>query len=366
VSGISSPSLEVQLTPIEVRHLQSGMTVDLLRPPDVRWSAFLRETDHDFYYLPAYVELCASNDGGEAAALFVEQAGQRLLLPILLRPIEGAIRDAATPYGYSGPLTVGQTDTRFVLDALVAIQQFFKERGVVSLFVRSHPLLSPPLEGAPGTLVNHGLTVSIDLTLSSEELWRRTSSSHRNEIRKALRLGHAASVDNGFTHLDAFMRLYRATMVRVEADACYAFTDEYFAALRTALGSRLHLCIVDIGGDVAGGGLFVETGGLIQYHLSGTDPRFIAERPTKLMLHFIRMWAKERGLLRLHLGGGVGGVEDSLFRFKAGFSTDRHPFQTLRMICDEAGYSELVDRTARGPEVSAALSYFPAYRRSAS
>ena len=54
---------------------------------------------------------------------------------------------------------------------------------------------------------------------------------------------------------------------------------------------------------------------------------FQRERPTKLMLHFVRTWAKDRGLRRLRLGGGVGGKEDSLYRFKAGFSTDRHAFE---------------------------------------
>ena len=41
-------------------------------------------------------------------------------------------------------------------------------------------------------------------------------------------------------------------------------------------------------GEIAGGGLSVETRGLLQYHLSGSDHRFQRERPTKLMLHFVR------------------------------------------------------------------------------
>ena len=81
------------------------------------------------------------------------------------------------------------------------------------------------------------------------------------------------------------------------------------------------------------------------------------------MLHFVRTWAKSRGLQRLHLGGGVGASEDSLFRFKAGFSTDRHPFRTLRVVLDELAYADLV--RARQPQSDPGdhTGFFPLYRK---
>jgi hypothetical protein len=64
----------------------------------------------------------------------------------------------------------------------------------------------------------------------------------------------------------------------------------------------------------------------------------------------------------LHLGGGRGGAEDSLFRFKAGFSDRRHAFATWRWVVRPEAYERLcaARRAAGGPEPPA--GFFPAYR----
>jgi len=82
------------------------------------------------------------------------------------------------------------------------------------------------------------------------------------------------------------------------------------------------------------------------------------------MIHAAREWAKERGNRILHLGGGNGAQHDSLFYFKAGFSKERHPFITWRIITDEAAYDTLVGRWQACLNVRAGErnGYFPAYR----
>jgi lipid II:glycine glycyltransferase (peptidoglycan interpeptide bridge formation enzyme) len=186
---------------------------------------------------------------------------------------------------------------------------------------------------------------------------------HRNQIQKALRSGHRAYFDDGFERMDAFAAIYRETMGRVSASEYYQFADDYFRALREALGPRVRLCVVEIEGEVAAGGLFVETGPLLQYHLSATDGRFRREAPTKLMLHYVRGWAQERGVRCLHLGGGVGGAEDSLFAFKAGFATDRHRYRTLRVVTDRDAYAALVAAHDPSADPADCGGFFPLYRR---
>jgi hypothetical protein len=86
------------------------------------------------------------------------------------------------------------------------------------------------------------------------------------------------------------------------------------------------------------------------------------------MFDYVRFWAKERGNKVFHLGGGVGSSKDSLYNFKAGFSKQRHPFLTLRLILDEEKYRYLGDCRAKylkiQPEVLVKSNYFPAYRSS--
>ena len=72
-------------------------------------------------------------------------------------------------------------------------------------------------------------------------------------------------------------------------------------------------------------GLFFERQGIVQYHLSGSRRPALRRQPTKLMMDDMVAWAQARGNRVLHLGGGVGGREDSLFHFKAGLLGLAHP-----------------------------------------
>jgi hypothetical protein len=326
------------------------------------WEAVLRAARHDFYHLPAYVALCAVQERGQPRALLVTDGRRTMLLPLVIRGIPGRGFDASSPYGYPGPVGIGTDDPAFLRIAFVTGGEVLHGAGIVSAFVRLHPLLNPVPPQGIGTVVRHGETVSIDLTLPTEELWAQTRLNHRRDITRAVRLGYVARMDEQWRHLEAFKRLYRATMARRSADPFYFFEDAYFDGLREALGESLHLCVVEKDGVIAAAGLFVEINGIVQYHLSGTGDAFRAVQPTKLMMHFVRGWAKDRANQVLHLGGGVGGDSDSLLQFKVGFSPLRHTFNTLRMVIDEAEYGRLV--AARDPlfDPDARSGFFPLYR----
>jgi hypothetical protein len=71
----------------------------------------------------------------------------------------------------------------------------------------------------------------------------------------------------------------------------------------------------------------------------------------------VRRWAAERGDRVIHLGGGRGGSNDSLFAFKARFSPRRHEFYTGRWVLDPRRYDRLA-QLAPDPDPG----YFPPYR----
>jgi hypothetical protein len=334
----------------------------LLRVGDEDWTSFLHEAEYDFYHLPGYARLSAAEEGGEPRAICVEDGESRLLLPLIIRPVAGDVHDARSPYGYPGPIVAGSEGLTFVRDALIEGKRVLASEGIVSLFVRFHPLLNRSVPEGVGTLVRHGDTVSVDLTLPTEALWRQTRHGHRNDINRSLKAGHWVGIDSAWRHFETFKHLYRRTMTRVSADESYFFDDAYFEGLRKELGERLRLVVVEIDGSVAAAGLFVETCGIVQYHLSASDDRFARNQPTKLMLHFVRGWAKERGDRWLHLGGGIAAADDSLLQFKAGFSPLLYPFYTLRIVVLEQEYRRLV-ATHRPSRDSVHRDYFPAYRR---
>jgi ribosomal protein S18 acetylase RimI-like enzyme len=337
-----------------------GRLLDVDAP---EWGAVLRAARHDFYHLPAYVALSARQMGGQPHALYIADGQRTMLLPLVVRGIPGGGDDATSPYGYPGPIGIGTDDPAFLRVSLAAGRQVLHDAGLVSAFVRLHPLLnSTPPEGV-GTVVRHGETVCIDLTLPTDELWAQTRLNHRRDITRAVRLGFVARMDDEWRHLESFKRLYRETMERRLATPFYFFDDAYFEGLRDALGESLNLCVVENDGAVAAAGLFVETNGIVQYHLSGTGDAYHSVQPTKLMMHFVRGWARDRGNQVMHLGGGVGGDNDSLMQFKLGFSPRRHTFATLRMVIDEREYGRLVE--ARDPRLDpgARGGFFPLYRQ---
>src|SRR5215203_2739994 len=338
------------------------MRAELLRVDAAEWAAFLDHAQHDLYHLPAYVGLGATQEGGEARSLLIVDGGRSMLLPLIVRPIPGGGFDATSPYGFPGPLLSGTQDHMFMRDALLAGKRILDSLGIISVFVRLHPLLnlSPP-EGV-GTIVEHGDTVVVDLSLSDDDLWRQTRHNHRRGINKATREGYVARIDEAWTHYETFKGLYRATMKRRSAMPYYFFDDAYFDRLRTVLGHGMSLCVVEIGGAIAAAGLFVETCGIVEYHLSGSDEAFAHEGPSKLMMHFVRAWAKSRGNVWMHLGGGVGGTDDSLMHFKSGFSPLRRTYRTLADDDPEREYAQLVSAHDPSLDPTMADGFFPLYR----
>lgn len=347
------------------------MIAELLSPQDPRWGEALQSLPHDVYHLPAYASFLARYEGGEAVALLVRSGEAALLVPLLLKEVPeelgalGRWLDATSPYGYASPVLTPGVPATVAGDLFRAGQDVLAAAGVVCGFLRMHPLfpLPPGAAERAGTLVQHGQTVWVDLTDGAETACGAIRSNQRYDIRKLKRAGFEPEVDR-WERFDAFVETYLETMRRLSAHDSYLFSTEYFQGLRDALGSALHLVsVASPTGDLAAAGLFSELNGVVQYLFSGTAEAHLRQAPTKLMLEHAIRWSAERGNRVLHLGGGVGGREDSLFNFKAGFSRLRSDFHSLRVVYDRERYEHLISRHAsslNGEEI--APGFFPPYR----
>lgn len=336
------------------------MRVSLIETDDPRWERSLANAAFDFYHLPAYAELAAREEGGSATALHVSADAQELLLPLIIREIPGGGRDLTSPYGYPGPLIRSSCDLSFLNAALGAGVRHLADQGFVSLFVRMHPLLCPDPPTGVGTVVHHGPTVVVDLRRTDDQWWSGMRKSHRQQVVRALRDGHRGRVDEEFKAFGFFKAAYHRTMERLGAEPSYYFSDSYFDDLRASLGDRLKLVVLERRDRVWAAGLFVEVNGMVQTHLSADDGSYRRGGAKKLLYAFVRDWARARGDRWFHLGGGAA-LESSLLSFKMGFSPDRRPFNTLRVILREDAYAALAQ--ARSADAADATGYFPAYRR---
>lgn len=338
------------------------MKARLIGPDATAWAEVLAQARHDVYHLPGYVAAAAHAEQGEGVALLVEDQSQRLLLPLVVRQITNGLRDAISPYGYSGPLVAGEADRGFAPRAMAVGASYLGSIGIVSLLVRLHPLLTiAGLEDA-GEVVTNGRVVVIDLSLSDEELWRQTRDNHRRGINRSIRLGHDFSFETSDEAYGDFIELYRETMARLSATDYYLFDDEYFEMLRRDLAPVLRLATIRIDDTLAAAGLFTAEDGIIQLHLAGRSEASADLSPTKLMYHNVRSWGRQRGDRWLCLGGGFGGEDDSLMHFKRGFSPQTRPYEQLRVVLDREAYRELTPALVEAGERGVDERYFPAYR----
>jgi hypothetical protein len=363
---------------VEDARVEAGarLQAELVGPGSRRWTDVLRSMRHDFYHLPEYVEFAARRqEPGEPLAFVAEEDGHRCVVPLVVRPVPGALTenggvwfDASGPRGYPG-LLVALDPTRdagdFVDRAIAGLKDCLRERGIVAAFVRLHPVLAPPVEALrrSGTVVHHGESISIDLTLSREELWHQTDHGHRQGIAKALRAGYTARIDDTWERFDGFVDIFQQTMRRLDAAPYWHLSSDYFHDLRNTLGDRIHLSVVERGDELAAAGLLTEVDGLVEYHLSGTADAHLRASPSKLLIDHSRWWAKDRGNDIFHLTGSLR-PGDPLSQFKAGFSPIAHPVWTWRVVADPAGYAGLAQAwaAAHGVPAGSPDGYFPAYR----
>lgn len=327
----------------------------------------LSRVPHDFYALPCFTALDASWGGGTAVAY--HDAEEDVLIPLVLHAFPDGVAEAVSPYGYPGIVANGPSEA-----VRAAIERYLRagqDAGIVTSFVRLHPLLNADIPEAlqsldACTVVEHGPTVSVSLAEDDAAWLSGLSKGLRRDIRVLDREGYTVEFDAPDA-LDAFLACYHASMDRLDAADMYLFDRDYVERLLDCLGEAITVCVVKSGeGEPACAGLFTCVDGLAQYHLSGTNPDHFSLGPNKLMIVAARTWARERGGRTFHLGGGVGGREDGLFKFKQRFGHRLTPFRTMRLIHDRARYDTLhqdwLDRNelAEAPDPR----FFPVYRQS--
>jgi hypothetical protein len=289
----------------------------------------------DAYYRRPYVEAAALLDKGRPFLL--EHDGARFAGIERDEP-----RDVVTPYGYGGPTADGFWD---------AYEEWARERGVVTTFVRFHPLYGNQ-RGAPIHVDELAPTVAWRLD-PGRDLIAGLHFKHRNKVSKAENAGATVAQDEG---LGEFVPLYEDTMRRVHADDFYFFEPAYWERLGELPLVRFD---AEIAGEVVASALCLATPPWLHYHLSGTTDAGRTTGSSTLVLLEAARWAQANGYERFHLGGGLGGKEDSLHHFKARFDPEGLvPAAVGKAIHDEDAYRRL----SGGSEV-AFEGFFPAYRR---
>jgi len=352
------------------------------------WRALLaRLPPHrrDLHYLPEYGLVYADTYGYEPLLAVWEREDELVLHAFVRRALDALpciatsnaherYTDAATPYGYGGPLVGDETSAGRTLRAFdAAYRNWCSTERIAAEFVCLHPLLAnhePLIACGVAAARATKEVVVIDLSLPEDALWSQVSRGTRSSIQRARREGVVIEqVEPDDAALATFRGLYVETMRRRGAAARWFFPETYFSACVHRLGTRgSALFFARCEGEVAAAYLILNDTHTAYYHFGASEARWLALRPNNLLMYETVLWAKRRGLVRYHLGGGVSsGETDSLLRFKSSFGGSRALLYTYGRVLNEDVYRHLCalkvehERSAREP--IADPDYFPLYRR---
>lgn len=324
---------------------------------DPRWLTTLDEVAHSIYQRPEYVRMESHLNNSRPVAYLFEEAGRVLLLPLELRSMPTATAPSSGDWcialSESGPCVSGfrapiedQNHERsaFMAKAIGAFSRDMNEARIAACHLRSHSLSNGHLELRQyGETISDGTIVYCDLSLSDEELWRQTRRRDRSYINRTRRNGFRVIRDHRWRRLDEFASTYCATFPDNRSLKPLPEVRRYLSQFRDDLDGRASLfLVVDSRNRLAGGGVFTECGGNVEYHLGGVSNHFRNEQPSKLMLHNVRLWAKARGHRYFQLGGGSGAEIDTLLHFKRSFSKSTATISNGCIVANSTAYQRWI------------------------
>lgn len=253
---------------------------------------------------------------------------------------ENKFFDWETPYGYGGPLTDSPISEITQREFLDEIRQYCKDKGVVSQFVRFHPLLENYYT-LPLVIETRYLrdTIYID-TESPELIMSNMDGKNRNMVRKAIK-NNVTIVKKDITEFDDFLSMYNETMKKNGADEYYIFDRNYFESLIDLKDNAFILYAMYEDMPISASIMYFNDR-YMHYHLSGSRTEYRKYSPSNLLLYDAACIASEMGIKKFHLGGGMA-PDDSLFGFKKQFNKNgRAKFVVGRTIFDQSAYDHLL------------------------
>ncbi len=327
-----------------------------------QWTNYLNKSiEFDFYHTWFYHSI---DERGKPLLFVYEEESDFIAIPFIKREIvDSDLFDLTSVYGYSGPVSNRRMeDIPFfmILNFKLAFEEFLREYKIVSVFSRLHPFIKQNiLLNHLGGLRDNGKTVYIDFSISLE---KQRENYHKRLLRQIRQLREKTYVIKEATtqkEIEIFTEIYQENMDRLFASADYYYGKEYFQNLVNNQFFSCKLMLIYDDDKIICGAIVGCSNSIIRNHLSATHVDYIKDSPSKLLTDEISVIGRNMGLQYFHLGGGVGGKEDSLFSFKASFSNLFLEDYIWCYIANEEAYQLLVDQKKNQDHNQ---TFFPLYR----
>jgi hypothetical protein len=327
------------------------------------WTSYIsRAAAYDFYHTWYYHKL----ESPETARLYVYEEGAHFIaFPLVLRAIEGsAYHDLTCVYGYTGPianLPFDQFNPDFRLRFQQAFLQQLRADKIVSIFSRLHPFFKQDqvLKDLSGVFPN-GKSVAIDIRVPIEVQRAGYHKSYRQQIRILREKGYEVREAKSPEAIQTYSEIYIENMKRVGASDFYLFTPTYFEQLLASPEYESKLMLVYLNNEIVSGGVVICSNKIMQVHLMSTRTEHLSLSPPKLVVDEASVIGRALGYEFINLGGGLNFKEDSLFKWKAGFTKLFLDYNSWRYIADPEVYKRLLEE--KGIPADVEVDFFPLYR----
>lgn len=325
------------------------------------WTGYLKKASfYDAYHTLGYHTLDTT---GEPVLFVYEEGEDFIALPLIKRAIAYTkLCDFTSSYGYSGPVSnkpIENLSYDLIENFKHSFLAFMEDNQAVSVFSRLNPFSNQflLLEKLGGVKAN-GKTLYIKLKHSLEDQRSRYNRRLIRQIRQLRNRGYSVKFAETQEEITIFSKMYIENMKRVGAHPNYFFDEKYFSSLLKCSDFECKLMLIYDGNEIICGAIVIWVASVMRNHLSATKESHVHFSPSKLLTEEISLFGRSLGIEYFHLGGGVGGKEDSLFKFKSSFSNQLLEDKIWCFIADENAYNLLV----KEKNIDVNRNFFPLYR----
>ena len=338
--------------------------LDLSQSPE--WDRLVQSfSNYDVYYLSGYVKAFHIHGDGDPFLMYYTSPDLRAMYVYMRRPTSlDGVYDAISPYGYGGVLFEGHASEKNLQMFWTEYLDTMRREAIVDNFVRYHPVLGNAEQmRRVSSVIDLGKTIAIDLS-SEKIISENLTSKNRGKIRKAQKNGIEIRHGKDPELFEKFKEIYRMTMDNDGASPYYYFRDAFYQSIYQDLDQNFEMFYAVYKDKIIAMAIMLFANGKMHYHLSGSMIEYRSLAPTNLLLYEASLWGMAQGFKTLHLGGGLGAADDSLYKFKEGFNRyNNFVFSIGQEIFDEARYVALIElRKASDSNYNETSHFFPLYR----
>lgn len=334
----------------------SMQTVSAL--PDARWRRFLAASpDANIFHTPEMFQVFEATDHHRPELWAVQDATGEVAA--LFTPVQVSVLGGPSAYlttrsvGYGGFATVGGARGERALEVL--LETYGRDVSRRPVFTESRNLAGldalQPILASRGWVYEDHLNYLIDLTQSTDDLWKGIRSNARRNIRNARKAGVTVDVVQSPEDVPAVYEILRAVYRRLQVPlpSLQLFTTAFEVLSGAGMLDIVRARLDD--GTMIGALFLLSHDGVATYWYTGALREHSKLRPSDLMVWRALEIAAERGAHTFDFGGaGKPDEEYGVRDFKAKFGGELVNFgrnvsvhsQSRRRI-SETGY-ELVRR----------------------